>query len=160
MATLSQTETLPASAVALGFNTPTGTGTNSKQTSEASVGSAATMTTGAATTADSGASSTKSSTTNESASKTGSAASETKTGGAAKVAELGNVFVLVGAAIMGEYPLSYRKLVEEFASVVEDTYTLFPYSTHLPRKTSGKGLPLTRKFQGGHEVTVRHSRAP
>ncbi|KAJ5464455.1 uncharacterized protein N7458_000141 [Penicillium daleae] len=101
VATLSQTETLPASAVALGFNTPTGTGTNSKQTSEASVGSAATMTTGAATTADSGASSTKSSTTNESASKTGSAASETKTGGAARVAELGNVFVLVGAAIMG-----------------------------------------------------------
>ncbi|KAJ5675981.1 hypothetical protein N7462_008878 [Penicillium macrosclerotiorum] len=99
VATFSQTETLPASAVALGFNAPTGTGTNSKQTSEASAGSAATMTSGAATTADSGASSTKSSTTNESASKTGSAASETKTGGAAKVAEL--VFVAVGAAIVG-----------------------------------------------------------
>ncbi|KAJ5261211.1 hypothetical protein N7478_011806 [Penicillium angulare] len=101
VATLSQTETLPASAVALGFNTPTSTGTNTKQASEASTGSAATMTSGAASTTDSSASSTKSSTTNESASKTGSAASVTKSGVASKEAELGNMFVAVGAAIMG-----------------------------------------------------------
>ncbi|OKP07356.1 hypothetical protein PENSUB_5945 [Penicillium subrubescens] len=99
--TLSQTETLPAWAVALGFNAPTGTSTSSKQTTEAVAGSAATVTTGAATTVESGASSTKSSTTSGSSSKTGSAASETKAGGAAKLAELGNVFVAVGAAIMG-----------------------------------------------------------
>lgn len=104
MATLSQTESLPASAVALGFNTPAGTatGTGARQTSEASAGSTASMTTGAANTGDSGASSTKTSSTHESASKTGSAASETKTGGAAMVAELpGNVFVAIGAVIVG-----------------------------------------------------------
>jgi hypothetical protein len=100
VATLLQTETMPAWAVALGFNAPTGTGTSSKQTTEAIAGSAATVTTGVATTAESGASSTKSSTTSESGSKTGSAASETKSGGAAKLTELGNAFVTVGAAIM------------------------------------------------------------
>lgn len=60
------------------------------------------MTTGAANTGNSGASSTKTLSTHESASKTDSAASETKTVGAAKVTELpGNVFVAIGAAIAG-----------------------------------------------------------
>ncbi|KAJ5625777.1 hypothetical protein N7510_002086 [Penicillium lagena] len=84
VATFSNTATLPASAIALGFNTPAATNTagGTKHTSEASAGNAATATTESATPTDSGA-------------------SETKTGGAAEIAGLGTARFAAGAAVLG-----------------------------------------------------------
>ncbi|KAJ5818540.1 hypothetical protein N7474_004131 [Penicillium riverlandense] len=84
VATFSNTATLPAYAVALGFNTPAATGTagGTQHTSEASAGNAATATT-------------------KSANATDSAASATKTGGAAEMAGLRSARFAAGAAVLG-----------------------------------------------------------
>ncbi|KAJ5637835.1 hypothetical protein N7490_007714 [Penicillium lividum] len=107
VATFSDSMTLPAYAVALGFNTVGGTETAGATPTEASAGNTASVTTGAATatataTTTAGTlSSTEAAATTESATKTGSAASETKTGGAAETAGLGNAHLVAGAVALG-----------------------------------------------------------
>jgi hypothetical protein len=95
--------TLPASAVALGFNTvgATNTAGGTIHTTEAHTGHTPSATTGPATATGGAVSSTGVPAAAESTTTTGSAASETKTGGAAETAGLGNARFVAGAAVLG-----------------------------------------------------------